>query len=73
MGTVPPKTDYYGVRVPLLAEWRGLRDQELAEKSGIVDIVFVHGTGFTGGAKSYDSALKMAKFSLNAHKASGAQ
>lgn len=73
VGTVPPKSDSFDMRVPLFAEWRGLRDQELAEKSGIHDITFVHGTGFTGGAISFESALKMAKFSLDAHKANGGQ
>jgi uncharacterized UPF0160 family protein len=36
----------------------------LKKISGIEDIVFVHASGFIGGAKSYDSTLKMAKLSL---------
>ena len=32
--------------------------------SGIDDIVFVHASGFIGGARSYENSLKMAKLSL---------
>lgn len=32
--------------------------------SGIDDIVFVHASGFIGGARSYENALKMARLSL---------
>lgn len=39
-------------RVPLKEEWRGKRDEELQEASGIPDATFVHMSGFTGGAKS---------------------
>lgn len=36
----------------------------LVKKSNIEDIVFVHNNGFIGGAKSYESTLKMAIDSL---------
>jgi uncharacterized UPF0160 family protein len=39
--------------------------EELKRISEISDIVFVHGNGFIGGAKSYESALKMGILSLN--------
>ena len=29
--------------------WRGLRDNELSEKSGIPGCIFVHASGFIGG------------------------
>ncbi len=38
--------------------------QKLVELSSIPDIVFVHAGGFIGGAKSYESTLKMAELSL---------
>ena len=39
---------------------------ELLKKiSGLDDIVFVHASGFIGGAVSYESTLKMAIESLN--------
>ena len=56
------------MRVPLKKEWRGLRNDELKQISGIQDIVFVHGSGFIGGATSQASALKMALESIEAAK-----
>lgn len=38
--------------------------KELITVSGIPDIVFVHNSGFIGGAKSYESTLKMAVESI---------
>jgi len=40
--------------------WRGLRDEVLCETSGIEGGVFVHVSGFIGGNKSKEGALKMA-------------
>ena len=52
------------MKLPLPEAWRGKRGEELATISGIGDIEFVHATGFIGGAKSYESVLRMARFSL---------
>jgi uncharacterized UPF0160 family protein len=51
-------------RTFLKEEWRGMRNQDLQEKSGLSDIVFVHATGFLGVAKSLETAIKMAELSL---------
>jgi len=51
-------------RLPLPEEWRGKRDQALAEVSGVQDAGFVHHSGFIGGAKSYEGVLAMANISL---------
>ncbi|CAD5232953.1 unnamed protein product [Bursaphelenchus xylophilus] len=51
-------------RWPLPQEWRGLRDKELADKIGVDTAVFVHATGFIGGAKTKEDAIEMAKKSL---------
>jgi len=51
-------------RVDLL--FKGLRDDELSKAAGISDGVFVHMTGFIGGVKSKDSAIKLAIMSLEA-------
>ncbi|KAG6497847.1 hypothetical protein ZIOFF_045753 [Zingiber officinale] len=48
-------------RKQLPPAWRGLRDQELSDKSGIPGCVFVHINGFIGGNQTYDGALAMAK------------
>ena len=46
--------------------WKGLRDDELSEASGIPGGVFVHISGFVGGNKTYEGAVAMAKASLAA-------
>lgn len=49
----------------LKEELRGIKQpDELIKVSGIADIVFVHNSGFIGGAKSLESALKLAVMSL---------
>lgn len=47
-------------RKSLPEKYRGLRDDVLAQVSGIPDAIFVHAAGFIGGVKSYEGALKMA-------------
>ncbi len=44
--------------------WRGLRDLELSRVAEIEGCIFVHSTGFIGGHKTRDGALKMAVKSL---------
>lgn len=44
--------------------WRGLRDDQLRDISGVCDATFCHATGFIGGAKSRKSALQMASNGL---------
>jgi len=51
-------------RKSLKKEWRGISQEAFAQVSGMPDVVFCHGAGFIGGAKSYESALKMAVLSL---------
>jgi len=54
------------LRVPLIEQWKGLRDAELVKASGFKDAVFVHANGFIGGAGSRETALAMAKASMAA-------
>jgi len=65
---VPVDSSSFVNRKSLKKEWRGIRDTELAKVSGIEDAVFCHANGFIGGAKSYESALKMAVLSLEAEE-----
>ncbi|KAF2127216.1 MYG1 protein-like protein [Dothidotthia symphoricarpi CBS 119687] len=44
--------------------WKGVRDEQLDQVSGISGCVFVHAAGFIGGNKSFDGALAMAKKAL---------
>lgn len=53
-------------RLPLLEEWRGVRDTALSELSGIKDCIFVHTGGFIGGNKNQEGALEMARRTLQA-------
>lgn len=55
-------------RIPLPAEWRGLRDEELAKVSGISGTIFCHSSGFIGGNANYEGVLEMAKNSLKSTK-----
>lgn len=41
--------------------WKGVRDEQLSEVSGVPGGVFVHAAGFIGGNKTFDGALEMAK------------
>lgn len=55
---------FYFCRLPLPEDWRGLRDQELSEVSGIPGCIFVHVSGFIGGNQSSKGAIEMAKKAL---------
>ncbi|MES1919246.1 hypothetical protein MHBO_001105, partial [Bonamia ostreae] len=49
---------------PLKSEWRGLTNEKLEKVSGIKGAIFVHATGFTGGSKTIEGVLEMAKKSM---------
>ena len=53
--------DSFESRKPLPNNWRGVRDDQLSEVSGIKGCVFAHTSGFIGGNKTKDGALEMAK------------
>ncbi|KAF7808679.1 UPF0160 protein [Senna tora] len=56
--------DRFESRKPLPSQWRGLRDDELSQVSGIPGCVFVHMSGFIGGHQNFEGALAMAKSAL---------
>lgn len=62
---VPVNLKSFQCRVPLKSAWCGLRGEELQAISKIDDAAFVHNSGFTGGAKSMDGVLRLARESLN--------
>ena len=62
---VPLSSHSYELRVPLKADWRGLRDQELSQIAGIDGCVFVHSSGFIGGNDSRDGVIQMAVKTLD--------
>jgi len=54
------KNEGFKSRLALNENWRALRDEQLVEKSGIQGCIFVHASGFIGGNKTQEGALKMA-------------
>lgn len=62
---VPITPESFISRLPLPEPWRGLRDEELSKKIGINGCIFVHSSGFIGGNKTKEGALKMAIDALN--------
>ncbi|XP_056646615.1 MYG1 protein [Diorhabda sublineata] len=64
---VPIQPDSFICRVFLHKDWRGVRDDELIEISGIEGSLFCHATGFIGGNKTKEGALQMALRSLSAN------
>ncbi|XP_020640170.3 MYG1 exonuclease [Pogona vitticeps] len=61
---VPASLHTFQNRLSLLEEWRGLRDEELSEVSGIPGCIFVHSNGFIGGNLTKEGALEMARKTL---------
>ncbi|GJN27632.1 hypothetical protein PR202_gb15672 [Eleusine coracana subsp. coracana] len=56
--------DRFESRKALPEKWRGMRDDELSQETGILGCVFVHMSGFIGGNKIYEGALEMARAAL---------
>uniref|UniRef100_A0A182MEA5 Uncharacterized protein n=1 Tax=Anopheles culicifacies TaxID=139723 RepID=A0A182MEA5_9DIPT len=63
---VPVQPSSFVCRKFLNKPWRGIRDEELEQLSGIAGANFCHQTGFIGGNKTREGALKMAIASLAA-------
>ncbi|MNR71816.1 hypothetical protein D3C71_24940 [compost metagenome] len=62
--TVPVEPESFKARRDLPAAWAGLRDQALADLTGVPDAVFCHNGRFIGGAVSKEGAIAMAKLAL---------
>lgn len=60
-------------RLPLPEPWRGLRDEALSLVTGVPGCVFVHASGFTGGNRTREGALEMARRTLALRDGGGAQ
>ncbi|KAL3286021.1 hypothetical protein HHI36_000534 [Cryptolaemus montrouzieri] len=66
---IPVQPDSFVCRVFLHRNWRGVRDDQLTELSGIKGSIFCHSTGFIGGNETKEGAIEMAVTSLNASAA----
>ncbi|KAI1140573.1 metal-dependent protein hydrolase [Hypoxylon sp. FL0543] len=58
---VPVSKDSFESRKALPEPWRGARDEQLDEVSGISGGVFVHASGFIGGNKTFEGAKALAE------------
>ena len=54
------RTAKFENRLPLPEAWRGVRDDALSQLTGIDGCIFVHASGFIGGAKTREGALALA-------------
>ncbi|KAK0506106.1 metal-dependent protein hydrolase [Armillaria luteobubalina] len=61
---VPIAQESFESRKPLPEQWRGLRDDELTNVSGVQGGIFVHASGFIGGNHTKEGALKLAQLAL---------
>ena len=57
---VPVTKDSFQSRKPLPEAWRGVRDDQLDQVTGVPGGVFVHAAGFIGGSKTFEGAKAMA-------------
>lgn len=64
ISTVPVTSTSFDFRLGLPEKWRGIRDEELSELTGVPGCIFVHAAGFIGGANSKEAVLQLAKLSL---------
>ena len=65
---VPNEPDSNIMRHGLPESWRGLSVEELRQVTGVSDALFVHPTGYIGGAQSLEGALLMAEKAVNYKK-----
>jgi uncharacterized UPF0160 family protein len=61
---VPVEPGSFEDKKPLPITWAGLSDQALQDVTGINDAMFCHNGRFIGGAKSFESTMKMATIAL---------
>ncbi|KAI9888570.1 MAG: hypothetical protein M1814_006811 [Vezdaea aestivalis] len=60
----PVTTNGFESKKALPEAWRGLRDDALDKITGVDGCVFVHASGFIGGAKTYEGARKLAEMAV---------
>lgn len=70
--TIPPKPGSFGQRLSLPETWRGLQDEAFSDAAGIEDGVFCHPSGFICGARSRESAIRLAEQAIAAGRRVGA-
>lgn len=61
---VPVSSSSFQSRLPLPEAWRGIRDDALSEIAAVPGCIFIHASGFIGGAKTFDGVLSLATKAL---------
>lgn len=62
---VPINLNTFSRKVLFPASWAGLKDEALAEASGVKDAFFCHRDRWLAGAKTKEGAIKLAEIALN--------
>lgn len=62
---IPVSSTSFVLRKALPERLRGLRDNDLVKLTGIESLLFVHMSGFIGGAQTRADALKLAELAIN--------
>jgi len=68
---VPDAPGSFGMRNECPQSWRGLRDKDLARKTGAADAVFCHPAGFIGSCLSKGNAVATARLAILNGKRNG--
>ena len=63
---VPDALGSFGMRKAVPDEWKGLRDLELQNVTGVATASFCHPEGFIGGATTLEDAIALAKLAVDA-------
>lgn len=63
---VPDALGSFGMRKAVPDEWKGLRDLELQNVTGVATASFCHPEGFIGGATTLEDAIALAKLAVEA-------
>ncbi|MGN1281994.1 MAG: MYG1 family protein [Succinivibrio sp.] len=58
------KSERFKNRLSAPVEWRGLNEVELDRATGLKNLTFIHKSGFTGGAQTYEDNLDLANLWL---------
>lgn len=61
---VPDALGSFGMRKAVPDEWKGLRDLELQNVTGVATATFCHPEGFIGGATTLEDAIALAKLAV---------
>ncbi|KAJ3129642.1 hypothetical protein HK098_000793 [Nowakowskiella sp. JEL0407] len=62
---VPKAPDSFESRKALPEPWRGVRDNALSELTGVPGCIFIHASGFIGGALTKEGVLGLARLAVN--------